>query len=176
MKRPILTFIGVLLLALPLAACEKSDTDVVVDFIQSWMKDKGILDDKGNPTIKAGLVATGFGTTGDDRVDAAVQAGSMLDGIKKADKLVDEAGDAMTKQPRDPDAALKKMNAAIDMRPNDWSYLNRRGMVYMEKGNKKAADADFAAATASCEGNAFCIDRVRKDRDTMGWKLFGPSD
>ncbi|NOS67258.1 MAG: hypothetical protein HOO67_02740 [Candidatus Peribacteraceae bacterium] len=175
MKRSILTFIGVALLALPLAACEKSDTDVVVDFMQSWMKDKGILDADGKPTLQAGIVATGFGTTGDDRVDAAVQAGTMLQSLHKADKLVDEAGDAMMGRPRDSDLALNKMNAAIDMRPDDWSYLNRRGVVHMENGNKKAAQADFAAAITTCNGSQACIDRVNKDREAVGWDVFGPS-
>ena len=168
MKRHLLFLAALGMLALPLAACEKSDTDTVIDFMNDWMKNKGILDDKGNPTVKAGLVATGWGSTGDDQVDAAVQAGYVVKGMADTDKLVADAGKDMGKN--DKDAALKKMNEAVAARPNDWYYLNRRAAVEQSMGNTTAANKDLQAAIAACDGNTYCLAHAKADAATLGSK------
>ncbi len=165
MNKRLLSLTALLLLSLPLVACQKTDTDVVVDFMNEWMKERGVLDENGKPTVKAGLVATGFGTTDDPVVDAAVQGGMVVKDMNDMDAIVKKAGQDLARS--DTKAALEKMNVAINARPNDWAYRNRRATVYTEMGDTKAAEKDFQAARDGCDGNTRCLTLVEKDRKNL---------
>jgi len=150
-----------------LTACG-SDVDLVMDFVNDWMVEQGMMykDSEGNykPTLKAAGVATGWSTSGDPRIDAAVQAGSMLKDIKESDDLIDDAQKLMDMDPPDVGTALGKMDAAVANRPNDWYYRNSRGMLFLQTGNLKAADDDFEKGLGICGSNSRCREALYRDR------------
>ncbi len=155
-----------------LTACDKEDTDFVMDFANDWMIEKGMMykDKKTGevkPTIKAGLVATGWATSGDPKVDAALQAGYVIKGVKESDELVDKAQEDMAKKPPDSSKALEKLDKAVSNRPNDWYYKNSRGTTYLQMGNVTAAESDFKAGEDNCQGNSRCLLALYRDRTSQ---------
>lgn len=155
-------------LALVLSACEKTDTDLVLDFVNSWLESRGAMakDENGNykPTLKGVGVAMGFATTGDDNADAAMQAGKVTKDIADNDKLVREGEAALNKNPPDETEAKKKLDTAVSNRPDDWYYRNHRAFLNIRTGNDSAAQADFKAGMAACNGNQVCLMAMHKDR------------
>jgi hypothetical protein len=167
MKRTLAT-IGLIAAVLPLAACEKTDTELAMDFVNSWLEARGAIaknkDGGYSPTLKGAGVAMGFATTGDDQADAAVQAGKMAKDIAETDKLIKEAEAANAKIPPDTKTADEKFKAAIDARPDDWYYRNHRAFMNVDRGNTTSAQADFKAGMEGCNGNTHCLAAMHRDR------------
>jgi hypothetical protein len=167
MKRT-LTAIGLITLMLPLAACEKSDTDLVLDFVNSWLESRGAIsksaDGSYKPTLTGVGVAMGLTTTGDEQADAAVQSGKMVKDIAENDKLVKEAEAANAKNPPDTKTAEDNFKKAINNRPDDWYYRNHRAYMYLDNGNSAGANADLKAGVDGCAGNSVCLAALHRDR------------
>ncbi len=72
--------------------------------------------------------------------------------------------DAMKKNPPDTDTAKKKMDEAVDARPQDWYYRNRRAMLSVETGDQTAARKDLQAGIDACGGNQVCLNALHRDR------------
>jgi|CXWL01.1.fsa_nt_gi hypothetical protein len=169
MKKTFLTSLLILSLVF-LTGCEdKTDTDTVVDFIYSWMVDKGLMTydpatDTYTPTIKMAGVATGFMGSGDDRIDAAVQAGAVVQSIKDSDELVDQAQQDMEKTPPDTKAAISKVDQAIENRPDDWYYRETRALIHLQSGSTTSASTDFSASERLCASGSLCFRNLQQQR------------
>lgn len=143
---------GILLLLLFslsfLTGCSKSDWGLLVDLAIDWAAQHEyvntdangnlIRDDKGNVSVnKVKIGADALLGSGDDQTDAVLGAGMAVRGILEADNL---------EQNGFKDNDISKINKAIDMRPNDYSYRNSRGVLNLQKGDITAANKDFAEA------------------------------
>lgn len=168
MNTRLLALIGLAPLIMTLAACEKTDTDLAMDFVNTWLESRGAMsknkDGSYSPTLKGAAAATGWGTTGDDQADAAMQAGKVTKDIADNDKLVDQANEDLKKNPPDTKGAKEKLDKAVDNRPDDWYYRNRRAMYLVNAGDTAAARKDLQAGLEGCGGNQVCLAAVHKDR------------
>ncbi len=158
-QRTLLPFFLALLTLL--AGCAR-DEDLVQDFLNTWMEERGMMEKdpetgEYKPTLGALGVATGWSSSGDDRIDAAVQAGKMVKDIKDTDKLVDEAVALLEERPPMKNQAMGKLNVAVSRRPDDWYYRNHRGALHAQGGDYTRAGADFKHAEAACQGNSHCL-------------------
>ena len=162
--------IALLPLTLLLSACEKTDTDLVMDFVNSWLESRGAIykapDGSYKPTLKGIGVATGFTTTGDEQADAAVQSGKMVKDIAENDKLMRDGETEFNKNPPNVGEAKKKMDTAVSNRPDDWYYRNHRAFMNLRLGDDKAAQKDLKAGADGCGGNANCLAALHRDRAT----------
>ena len=95
----------------------------------------------------------GLATTGDDEADAAIDNARVLNNIR----LAKDEGDKGWQELTDGDLnrikydVLPHYDEAVRLRPNDWAYLNERGIAHLEnqfddKGPEKGK-ADFAKAS-----------------------------
>lgn len=132
------SFIGFMLVAvalLPLlAACEDTSMiDFLAEMAVEWAQEKKILKaDNAIDWIQVGsyqLQRAWDGTTGDSELDAALEAGPIVYNFHQADKL-SEQGLA--------EGDTAKIDQAISMRPDDWSYYDKKAAVLIQQGN--AAD------------------------------------
>lgn len=102
--------------AITVLGCEEGDIAVAKDFVTQWALDHPVQIAKA----KVGL------DTGDNLVDAAVGGYEAIEGIKKADELMDEGRDKS-----DP----AKMDEALKLRPNDWTYQLSRADLALRMGD-----------------------------------------
>ncbi len=160
-------FLGALLLTG--SGCDQSDTGLVIDFLNEWAKSKGIMNEKGSPTPAAiGHVLFGA-STGDDEADAAIDAGTVVKSIRDADKLTNKANVALNKNPPDRTEALKDLDAAVKLRPNDWYVRNRRSVLLAEMGKAESDNGpDVASVDNACgldsNSNRDCRAKIYQDR------------
>lgn len=130
-------------LLLTLAACDAEDTKFVQDMADEWAREKNINPQNKDGSINiggafnAGLSMAGITSNGDE-ADAAVQAGTVLFTVKEGDQLAGEGLDT-----RD----LKKVDEAILLRPNDYSYHNARGAILLASGDPDGAKKEWETAT-----------------------------
>ena len=80
---------------------------------------------------------------------AAMDAYTVIDTINKADKQMDAGRAARIKG--DHKAAAKQMDAAIKMRPGDWTYRVSKASLAVEMGDIDEAQAQFEAADAASQ-------------------------
>ena len=149
-----------------LTACEQSDIDIVLGFLQDWSVEKGITDEEGNPTTKAikrGLAGDWY-STGDPEVDAAIDAGIVVKNVRNNDKLSNEAKNQLAKNPPDRNAALGNLDEAIKNRPDDWYYRTQRSVLRTEIGDPKGAENDYQASSQGCGNNQYCRKRLWETR------------
>ncbi len=83
---------------------------------------------------------------------------------KPAVPLMREGEAAYTKNPPDMTEANKKMDAAVDNRPDDWYYRNHRAFMNLRTGNERAAQKDLNDGVQVCNGNANCLEALHRDR------------
>jgi hypothetical protein len=85
-----------------------------------------------SPAESAGGV---FGvSTGDKAKDAVLDSVNTMNDIKKAKELEDEAAEALSKKPTDYETANKNLQAALKLRPTDWSLKNQQMITQAELG------------------------------------------
>lgn len=163
-----LTLLILLPCTLILSGCLQSDKDLVIAFLLDWAKQKGILDDQGNPTPKAVgyTLAGGYISTGDPAVDAALDAGAAIDGVKKADKKLKEANDELKKDPPDVKKAAETVDNALKDRPEDWMLRNNQLVLRTElgEGNTVKDLGSSGAANNQCGGDQNCLIRLYQNR------------
>ena len=162
MKNKLVPFLLVLALLLPLlSACEDTEMlDFLAELAVEWAREKGILTAENNVDwIQVGayqLQRFAAGTTGDSELDAALEAGPVVHNFHQADKLSQqglEEGD------------VDKIDQAIDLRPDDWSYYDKKAAVLYSQGNAIEAERNFEEAEWLVE------DRIKSGGDCKMLKL-----
>jgi tetratricopeptide (TPR) repeat protein len=152
--------IAVVLLPL-LSACEDTAMlDFLAEMAVEWAQEKGILTAENTVDwIQVGayqLQRTLAGSTGDSELDAALEAGPVVHTLHQADKLSDEGlaeGD------------LGKIDQAISLRPDDWSYYDKKAAVLINQGNVIEAERSFE------ESEWLVDDRIQNGGDCKTLKL-----
>jgi hypothetical protein len=115
---------------------------MVRSFIEEWARSKDMhpVNEDGSVSWQ-GLWNAGSrvltGRTGDDEVDAVLDAYEMIKNLNEADKLMDKG-----RQERDPAA----MDQAIQRRPGDWTYRVSRAALALEQGDWATYEQQTGAA------------------------------
>ena len=135
------------------AGCFGGDAALVIDFVNGWLIQRGILDEDGDPSLKtASYVGSGgWLSTGNKENDDIIDAGRAVKGIKKVDEKVDEAHQELAKDPPDLGAAERKVDEALKTRPDDHHARNAKGVVLLMKGESGTASG-YLASDTSCKG------------------------
>jgi len=139
-QRRFFTFLLVAFLLIPLlSACEDTEmVEFLAEMAVEWAQEKQILNDKNEVDwLQVGayqLQRTWSGTTGDNELDAALEAGPVIHNFHQADKLADQGLD---------EGDTEKIDQAINLRPDDWSYYDKRAAVLINQGNQQEAERNF---------------------------------
>lgn len=146
-SRPILFGLLALILLGCVTACEPTDAQLLKSFAQDW-------------AISRGIDAWAGDAVAADQVKAAREAKSVVDKLEAADKL---ANDGLA------NGDIKKVDKAIAMRPNDFTYVNDRGLINLTGGNFIQTQADFAKADslAATQGQNAQILNLRNRLDGL---------
>jgi len=170
----ILVAIIILIMSLlPLmTSCTPEGRELAIAFLEEWAAEKKI--DPGTPE---GLWNIGKrtlgGSTGDEDADAAIDARKVILNLVEADKLMDEGRES---------GDIEKMNQAIAMRPDDWTYRvsksnlslkqgdidewseeGLKGWEIVEKENNEKTTVKY------CTQNIDELEQVREDLDWKGY-------
>ncbi len=129
----------ILIMVLVHTGCTKQDWLDLVDFGRSWAQSNGILNKEGKPTWSTLGRATLGVSTGNDTVDAAIDAGLVVSNFTKAEKL-SEAGVK--------EHDIDKVDQAIQLRPKDYSYRNQKAAMLFFQSDDANAQAEFSQANA----------------------------
>jgi hypothetical protein len=155
-------FVLVALALLPLlSACEDTAMlDFLAEMAVEWAQEKGILTAENSiDWIQVGayqLQRAFKGTTGDSELDAALEAGPVVHNLHQADKLSNEGlaeGD------------VGKIDQAISMRPDDWSYYDKKAAVLVIQENAEEAERNLE------EAEWLVDDRIQNGGDCRTLKL-----
>jgi hypothetical protein len=154
-----------LLLLLPfLVACEDTGmAELAAEMAVEWAEEKKLVsvDASGDLSINYVQIAKyeaarwWDGTTGDSQVDAALDVGPIAKSMRDADNLA-EAGMAE----RDP----AKLDDAIALRPQDWSYRDQKAAVLAAQGDEEGA------RDAILESEALVQQRIENGGNCRGLK------
>lgn len=158
MRRALIILALLIVLVVPfLSACDSGEAQQLIYWAKLWAIVHDITDENGSPnfgaiTRFAAGEAFGLGSTGDAEGDAAIDAARVLNNIRQAEESADQGWEALNKGKNIKEGVLPHFNKAIDLRPDDWSYRNGRGIAHLENlenpDNAKAARADFDKANA----------------------------
>ncbi|OGN98981.1 MAG: hypothetical protein A2Y89_00105 [Chloroflexi bacterium RBG_13_51_18] len=155
--RRILLILCILIIGLMpfLSACDSGEAQDLIYWAKLWAIVHDITDTDGNPNYGAVTrfavgEAFGLGSTGDEEGDAAIDAARVLNNMRQAEESADQGWEALNKGKNIKQSVLPHFNKAIDLRPDDWSYRNGRGIANLEDlenpDNAKAARDDFNQA------------------------------
>lgn len=121
------------LLPLGAAGCGTEFEDLAMELLGEWADTHDV-----NPTTPSGAVnlakRAASGSTGNEEADAAIGLAKTAQDIQAADKLMEDG-----RQKRDGEA----MDAAIALRPKDWSYRVSRGALAFEEDDVGTAHKQF---------------------------------
>jgi hypothetical protein len=167
-----------------LSACDSGEAQEVIYWAKLWAIVHDITDADGNPnysTITRFAIgeAFGIGSTGDEEGDAAIDAARVLNNIRQAEESADQGWEALNKGKNIKQSVLPPFNKAIDLRPDDWSYHNGRGIANLEDlenpDNAKAAREDFDEANeiAKRSGKPAEYLRMLRNREQALARLVG---
>ena len=177
MRRLLMVLALLVLMVAPfLGSCDAGDLQALIDWAKLWAIVHDITDADGNlnagGAIRFGAgEALGFGTTGDEEGDAAIDAAVMLNNLRKAEDEADQGWNEMYNGKNIEEEVLPHYNQAINLRPNDWSYRNERGIAYLESigipdaDNLARKDFNEAAALAKKSGTPAEYLRMLKERE-----------
>jgi len=115
MRTKLFLLILILLFPILLTGCSAADEEMLNAFVLDYIVSNA---DK----VAARAL---FGGSGDDWVNGVFDIKEIMDKLQKADKLMDEG-----LQENDP----AKMDEAIKLRPDDWSYRTTRGAFALGNG------------------------------------------
>ena len=161
-SRKILPFLLVVSLLLPLlSACQDTEMlDFLAELAVEWAREKGILNAENNVDwIQVGayqLQRAVAGTTGDNELDAALEAGPVVHNFHQADKLSEQGLE---------EGNVDKIDQAINMRPDDWSYYDKKAAVLYKQGNVQEAERSLE------EAEWLVDDRIKSGEDCKVLKL-----
>jgi hypothetical protein len=127
MRKRILVLVLLLVLMPIMTSCGTGDAQLLIDLALSWAAENAV-------SIAA---YTAFGTSGNDEVDAVMDAKGVIDNINAADRLMEEG-----RQEGD----LSKMEQAIEKRPGDYTYRVSYATALLKNGHASEAEAQFQAA------------------------------
>lgn len=144
-----------LLLPLLLSACESSDTEFLVEIGLEYAQEKEILNEDGSVNMMT-MGAYLLGGTGDPEVDAALDAGLVVKTLEDADRLALEGAE---------EGDTDKIEAAINSRPDDWSYREQQAALLMSEGNLEDAEAAFA------ESDQLIMERLARGAECRQYRL-----
>ena len=185
MRRAIVILTLIIILLVPfLSACDTDELQQLIYWAKLWAIVHDITDENGSPnfgavTRFAAGEAFGLGSTGDEEGDAAIDSARILNNIRQAEESADQGWEALNKGRNIKEGVLPHFNKAIDLRPDDWSYRNGRGIANLEDlgnpDNAKAAKADFdkANAIAKKSGKPAEYLRMLKNREQALARLVG---
>ena len=151
-SRKIIPFLLIVSLLLPLlSACEDTEmVDFLAELAVEWAQEKGILNAENNVDwIQLGayqLQRFAAGTTGDSELDAALEAGPVVHNLHQADELSEQGLE---------EGNVDKIDQAIDMRPDDWSYYDKKAAVLYKQGNVQDAEWNMR------ESESLVMDRIQ---------------
>ncbi len=107
--------------------CTRQDWLDLVDIGRAWAQANNILDENGSPTgsTLTRVVSSRIGigepiSTGNETNDALIDAGLVIKDFNKAEKLSEESFN---------EHDISKIDEAIKIRPQDYSYRNQRGAL-----------------------------------------------
>lgn len=185
MRRAILVLCLLIISLVPfLTACDSGEAQELIYWAKLWAMVHDITDENGSMNFGAATrfaagEALGFGSTGDEEGDAAIDCASTLNNIRQADDQADEGWQNLYGGKNINDDVLPHYNQAVNLRPDDWSYRNERGISQLENIDNpdaaKAAKADFdrAAAIAKKNGKPEEYLRMLKNREQNMAKIVG---
>lgn len=139
-KRRLLAFISVALLLIPLlSGCGDTElVDELVDMGKEWGQEKGLIDENMEiewlQVTAYGVERAVKGSTGDSTLDAALEAGPTVYTFHKADDLANRGLE---------EGNVALIDQAITMRPDDWSYYDKKAAVLINQGNMEEAEQNF---------------------------------
>ena len=122
-----LVLLAVLAIGLLVTGCEGEDRQLLIDLALEWARENAV--DIGAYTL--------WGRSGNDEVDAVMDARDVIATINGADQLM-EQGRA--------DGDLEKMQEAIELRPGDYTYRTSYATALLKSGDVAGAQAQFDAS------------------------------
>jgi len=154
--------------SLVLASCETEDMELARAFIEQWALDHA---------VEVAVASSGF-PSGDPYVDAAVDAGKPIKDMMEGDIKMAEG-----RKNDDPAA----MDAALALRPNDWTYQLSRANLALQQGDMATYDRFMTAAEggsplatgafyAQDYGELFKVNHRLRDAGNNGVGAFGSYD
>ncbi|MFC1961880.1 tetratricopeptide repeat protein [Chloroflexota bacterium] len=136
-------FLILSLLPLGPISCGTAYEDLVIGILVEWSDAHGV-----NPTTPGGAVnlakRTASGSTGDEEADAAIGLVKTIHDVQVGDRLMDE-GEKLRTEGK-PKEAAKRMDEAIEKRPDDWSYRISRGALALEEGDTETSQRQHGEA------------------------------
>ena len=127
MTRKLLVVLVLVPLMLGLVACDAGDIAFLRAMALEWAASHA------GDLLKYGII----GRSGNDEVDAVMDAKHVIDNIQAADKLMEEGRET---------GDLTKMEQAIKKRPGDYTYRVSYGSELMRNGRTDDAVSEFEAA------------------------------
>jgi hypothetical protein len=174
-RRALLLLAILIVLLVPfLGACESGEVQQLIYWAKLWAIVHDITDADGNPNYGAITRFTvgeafGLGSTGDEEGDAAIDCARILNKIRQAEDAADGGWDSLYQGRNIQQDVLPHFNKAINLRSEDWSYYNGRGIASLEDlENPKAAQAaaaDFQKAVALARKSGRPEEYLRMLRD-----------
>lgn len=117
------------LLPLGAAGCGTNLESLLLEILEEWADEHDI-----NPTTPGGAAnlakRAASGSTGDEQADAAIGLGKMVSDIREGDIWMDKGKELRASG--NLTGAADSMDAAIETRPNDWSYRVSRAALYYQ--------------------------------------------
>jgi succinate dehydrogenase/fumarate reductase flavoprotein subunit len=165
-------------LCLFLTACEDADAELAIDLAIEWAFENGMvtcIDDAADPATCEIKLTNGFYRyVGGDVIGDAVSKIPVIGGLGElAGEMIQGENNPMTQEARDlvdtgmtakdivqadalADQGLAqsdpaKIQEAIEMRPNDWSYDEKLSVIYLANGEQQDASDAQNQAQAKAE-------------------------
>ncbi|MFC1991935.1 hypothetical protein ACFLVC_04360 [Chloroflexota bacterium] len=150
-----------IMVPLGISGCGIEFESLALEILEEWADEHDI-----NPTTAGGAANLArravAGSTGDEEADAAIGLGKMVSDIRKGDRIMEEAR-------RNHDAAA--MDAAIELRPNDWSYHNSRAAIALEENDLETAKEHYARALQIVDSDTEAAMQLEHNRGKGGREL-----
>ena len=135
-----------------LSGCTDADWDAFFYTAELWAEARGIWDGENLDYQRLGAELAG------DTVDqitggpeqTGLEANEVVDDIRQADAYAEQAQREV--MVGDPSGALVFANQAIQQRPNDYSYVQNRAVIYLASGDIAAYHQDIMDAQKIMEG------------------------
>jgi hypothetical protein len=161
MRKILVILTLVMVAAVPLlSSCDSADIQEIINTAKLWAMVHDITDTDGN--VNYGAAARfglgnmfGLASTGDNEGDAAIDSVKALNEIREADDAAQEGWNNLYAGHNVDETVIPQYNSAVNLRKDDWTYRNDRGVAYLEDinapnypNNVKLANADFNKAAS----------------------------
>ena len=157
MRRTVILISLLILLLVPfLTSCDSGDLQVLVNYAKMWALVHGIMDPDGGVDSGAAaryVVGNAFGaftSTGDEEGDAVIDSARTIKKIRYAENEATQGWNDLYSWKNVPKVVLPHYNNAVNTRPDDYTYLNERGIAHLMDLNtydaERDADKDFIKA------------------------------